>query len=296
MTVESVTRCGPDFVILGAMKCGTSTLAAQLAAQEGVFLTTPKEPNYFSDDAVFARGGAWYAALFAAAAPGDLTGEASTHYTKLPTHPKALPRLTAALEEPAPGRLRFVYMIRDPLDRAVSHYIHEWTQGVITCDFETALHRHPELVEYGCYGHQIAGWVEQFGVERIHVTSLEALQANPLATLGDVAAHLGLRTPVIWVEAESRQNVSAERIRRLPLQGLIFDNPVATALRRALVPQALRDRIKRSRQMQDRPQMLPATKARLRARFAEDRTLLEALLGPRDDIALAYASFDREQT
>ena len=46
----------PDYIVIGAMKCGTTTLAAQLGAQSGLFMTTPKEPNYFSDDDVFARG------------------------------------------------------------------------------------------------------------------------------------------------------------------------------------------------------------------------------------------------
>ncbi|MEM8580249.1 MAG: sulfotransferase, partial [Pseudomonadota bacterium] len=40
----------PDYIVIGAMKCGTSTLAAQLGAQTGLFMTDPKEPNYFSDD------------------------------------------------------------------------------------------------------------------------------------------------------------------------------------------------------------------------------------------------------
>ena len=48
----------PDFLIIGAMKCGTTTLAAQLAAQDGLFITTPKEPNFFSDDADLCQGSA----------------------------------------------------------------------------------------------------------------------------------------------------------------------------------------------------------------------------------------------
>ena len=64
-----MTGPDPDFIIIGAMKCGTSTLAAQLACQDGVFLTTPKEPNFFSDDEIYARGHGWYRSLFAAAAP-----------------------------------------------------------------------------------------------------------------------------------------------------------------------------------------------------------------------------------
>ncbi|MGR3434230.1 MAG: sulfotransferase, partial [Shimia sp.] len=70
----------PDFLIIGAMKCGTTTLAAQLGRQDGVFVCDPKEPFYFSDDAVHARGPDWYRGLFAAAAPGDLKGEGSTRY------------------------------------------------------------------------------------------------------------------------------------------------------------------------------------------------------------------------
>jgi hypothetical protein len=91
----------PDFLIIGAMKSGTSTLAAQLSEQAGIFMTTPKEPNFFSDDDVYAQGLPWYAALFDAAEPGDIKGEASTHYTKRPTYPETLARAQAVLEGPA---------------------------------------------------------------------------------------------------------------------------------------------------------------------------------------------------
>ena len=64
---------GPDFLIIGAMKCGTTTLQAQLALQEGVFMTTPKEPNFFSDDDVYARGLDWYS-RFLMALPPDISG------------------------------------------------------------------------------------------------------------------------------------------------------------------------------------------------------------------------------
>lgn len=142
---------GPDFLIIGAMKCGTSTLQAQLARQPGVFMTTPKEPNFFSDDAIYAKGPDWYAGLFADAAPGDLTGEASTHYTKLPTHPEALPRLTAALDAP-----KLIYMIRDPVTRTVSHFIHEWSMGVMQGDMGAALDDIPSwwpIAAMGCKSH-----------------------------------------------------------------------------------------------------------------------------------------------
>jgi hypothetical protein len=121
---------GPDFLIIGAMKCGTTTLAAQLAEQAGIFITSPKEPNFFSDDDIFANGLAWYEALFEGAAHGDIKGEASTHYTKLPTYPRTVERVRSVLKAP-----RLVYIIRNPLERAVSHFIHEWSVGNFSDDF-----------------------------------------------------------------------------------------------------------------------------------------------------------------
>ena len=88
----------PDFIIIGAMKCATSTLHEQLALQPGFFMSTPKEPNFFSDDDCFARGLDWYRGLFAEAPEGSIRGESSTHYTKLPTHPRTVERLLNKLK------------------------------------------------------------------------------------------------------------------------------------------------------------------------------------------------------
>lgn len=260
----------PDFLVVGAMKCGTTTLAAQLAQQPGIFMTTPKEPNFFSDDAVWARGEGWYRGLFATAPEGALKGEASTHYTKLPTHPQTLERLAAVLDRP-----KLVYMIRNPVERAVSHHIHEWTEGAMSDDIVADFARHPELVEYGRYGMQIAPYAERFGATSVLLTSLEALTADPEGEFARVGAFLGRR--VAWRPDLGAQNVSAERSRRLPLHGLLVDNPVAALLRRTLVPKAVRTRIREGRRMTARP-VLPATlREALEARFGEDRATLAAL-------------------
>jgi hypothetical protein len=259
----------PDFLIIGAMKCGTSTLQAQLAHQPGVFMTTPKEPNYFSDDPVFAKGQAWYEALFAQAAPNDLKGEASTHYTKLPTHPETLGRMRAVLTAP-----RLVYMIRDPMARAISHYIHGWSEGRFGPDASETFRQTPEIAEYGCYGMQIAPYIEAYGADRVHLTSLEQVNADPEAEFGRIGAFLGLPEGTGWIHDLPAQNVSASRVRRLPLQGLLINNPVATALRRALVPGSIRRRVRERRTMAERPGIPADLQARLEARFLEDRAQL----------------------
>jgi hypothetical protein len=254
----------PDFVIIGAMKCGTSTLAAQLAAQPGVFMTTPKEPNFFSDDAVFARGLPWYEALYAAAAPGDLKGEASTHYAKLPTHPHAAARLHAAVP-----RARLIYLTRDPMERLVSHYIHEWTMGTLDCGLEEAVARHPELIDYGRYEMQLAPWRRLFGDDRILRLTLEGMQAAPQATLDQVADFLGRPGAFVWQAERARENASAERLRKFPLYDLVVEHPIPAALRRALVPRRLREAVKARLRMRERPALSDAARRRIAARLAE---------------------------
>ncbi len=257
----------PDFIVIGAMKCGTSSLAAQLGAQAGVFMTTPKEPNYFSNDEVFEQGSQWYAELFAQTAPGQLCGEASTHYTKLPTYPQTVDRIARAFEHPP----RFVYLIRDPVVRAVSHYIHEWSTGLMGSDITQAFGTHNELVSYGCYAQQIAPYVERFGRDSIYLSSLETLKAAPQTELERICAHIGHTGPVQWENELGQQNVSAERVRPLPAHKLLVDNPVATVLRRGLVPKFVRTWLRKSRSMTKRPELPQALRTELQDRFLKDR-------------------------
>jgi hypothetical protein len=254
------------------MKCGTSTLAAQLAAQPGIFMTTPKEPNFFSDDDVFARGLDWYERLFDGAAAGDLKGEASTHYTKLPTYRDTLARMQLVL--PAP---QLVYVVRDPIDRAVSHYIHEWTEGRMAGDAIAAFDHHPELVAYGRYAMQVAPFLEAYGRKAILLSSLERLTSDPDAELRRVCDHLGLAEPPVWQTDIRAQNVTAERFRKLPLHDLLVENPVAAALRRTLVPKSIRRRIREARSYGDKPELPETLVAKLRGVFAADLAELRAL-------------------
>lgn len=259
----------PDFLLIGAMKCGTTTLAAQLAAQPGLFMTDPKEPNFFSDDAIHARGPGWYESLFAAAAPGDLKGEASTHYTKLPTHPQTIARMTRMLAAP-----KLIYMIRNPLDRVISHFIHETSHRVIRTDLDRAIGMHPELVEYGRYGMQIAPFLQAYGAGAVLLTSLEQLKADPQAELDRIGRFIGAPGPLHWDDAIGARNSAEDRFRHLPAHQLLVNSPWATALRRTLVPKSLREWVKRKRSFTERPQLSPETRRRLEDIFAADHTEL----------------------
>src|SRR3974390_1289373 len=87
----------PDFIVIGAMKSATTTLHEQLARQPGLYMSRPKEPNFFSDDRNYARGLESYHPCFEGCGEEQLVGESSTHYTKLPTHPHTVSRMVRAL-------------------------------------------------------------------------------------------------------------------------------------------------------------------------------------------------------
>src|SRR5262249_44070903 len=164
----------PDFIVMGAMKCATSTLHEQLAIQPGFFMSRPKEPNFFSNDEIYSRGLDWYYSLFAGATASDLCGESSTHYTKLPTYPKTVERLWAALPE-----VKLIYVMRHPVDRLISQYLHECTQKTIRVPIDAALDRHPELIAYSRYSMQLEPFLTAYGPKNILPVFFERLVSHP---------------------------------------------------------------------------------------------------------------------
>lgn len=265
----------PDFIIIGAMKCATSTLHTQLARQPGFFMTEPKEPYFFSDDPVFAKGFEWYDRLYEGAGPGDLTGESSTHYTKLPTYPKTVERIAARVPD-----ARFIYVMRHPIDRLVSQYIHQWTTREIRVPIDEAIDKHGELIAYSKYAMQLTPYIQVFGHERICPMFFERLTTQPEAELKRACAFLGRDGDPEWHEEEAKQNISAEKLRLTPLQReLLLDNPVLTRIRHAVVPKGLREWVKGRMRMQERPQLSPGSIAKLESIFDEELATLGAWLG-----------------
>ena len=268
----------PDFIIIGAMKCATSTLHEQLARQPGVFMCDPKEPCFFSDDAQWRRGVDWYKNLFAQAKPGDICGESSTHYTKRPTHPGTIDRMRQCCGD----ALRFIYMMRHPIDRLVSQYIHEWSQGVIggNISIDEAVELHPQWIDYGRYAYQLKPYVDAFegGADRIMLIFFERFVAEPQHELKRVGEFLGL-PELTWIEDVAQRNVSSERVRRSPLRDAVLKTPGIRPILRTILPQAVRNRVKVKWSMQQRPELSPSVRARLEDTYDQDLRELGSMMG-----------------
>ncbi len=264
----------PDFIIIGAMKCATSTLHDQLARQPGVFMSTPKEPCFFSDDEVYARGMDWYTGLFDDAPRGAVCGESSTHYTKLPTHPHAVDRIARHVPH-----ARFIYVMRQPIDRLISQYVHEWSMRNVSGSIDEAVETFPPLVEYGRYAMQLAPYLEQFGADRVLPVFFERLTADPQRELERVARFIGLQAVVTWDENLGRRNAGSERMRRSPLRDAILDLPLLKQARRALVPRSLRDRLKRRWMLREKPVLSPTVHDQLLRAYDKELRQLGHWLG-----------------
>ena len=239
----------PEFIIIGAMKCATSTLYEQLESQSSIFMVTPKEPNFFSDDDVYARGISWYRSLYEQTDKYLLRGEASTHYTKLPTYSSAVARLSTHLSPD----IKLIYVVRHPIERIVSHYIHEWSRNNIKEEINTAIKLYPELIDYGRYYFQLKPYSEVFS--QIAVLNYHYLIARPQEALNAIGEYLGCNEPLKWVDRHSQVNCSASRLRDSWVRDSIVYSPPVSWIRHNIVAPSFRDRVKRYWQIRNTPKI-----------------------------------------
>ncbi len=195
----------PDFLVIGGQRCGTTSLYHYLAAHPQVRIATGKELQYFTLH--HGRGSRWYRAHFPSTAPGERTFEASPYYL---FHPSVPERVAATL--PAG---RFIALLRDPVQRAYSHYLHSRSYGAEPLAFadalaaesqrlEVALRRGPDhraahaalrnhsYLARGRYAEQLERWFAYVPREQIFVVRSEDLYADPARVYADLLRFLDL--------------------------------------------------------------------------------------------------------
>lgn len=184
----------PNLFIIGAMKAGTTSLHYYLGGHPQVYMSEPKEPNYFVRELNWDRGLDWYLELFAQAGAASVVGESSTEYSKLPTYQGVAPRV-----HQFNPRARLVYLMRDPVERIISQYWHN--VGDLKHESERrsmldSVRTDPRYLAYSDYAMQLTPWLERFGRDAIALLSFEQLVANPQAIVGSLCRWLGLTEPM----------------------------------------------------------------------------------------------------
>jgi hypothetical protein len=204
----------PNLFIIGAMKCGTSSLHAYLGTHPLIFMSSPKEPNHFVDREALhalwptsAGRGYWrtekYLALFRTAGDAMVIGESSTNYSKLP-HARGVPERIRAFNPDA----RFIYLMRDPLPRTISHYWHLVRSQFERRDMLTAFREEPQYLDVSHYAMQLRPYLELFGPERVKTLVTEELQADPLGTVQDIFRWLGVDPGFVPPNLDQRTGVT----------------------------------------------------------------------------------------
>jgi hypothetical protein len=276
----------PDFIIIGAAKCGTTTLWRNLQRHPDVFMAEPKEPEFFSRDDRYALGLESYKAIFAPAGENMICGEASTTYTRAPHFGDVAGRMADAVPD-----ARLIYLMRHPVERTYSNYRHRMRLDVPRMTFEEALDADPIFIDTSLYMMQIERYLARFPREALHCVLLEDLKRDPASTMRGVLRHIGAREVDVTSEGAVASNTAAsgaddfarQRLRRIKrflpgyhrVKGAIPDRWKDAALA-AATRSPLGRKIKQGYQPSP---LTPETRAMLLQRFAEPNRELAAFLG-----------------
>lgn len=233
------------FAVIGAGKCGTTTLYQSLRTHPEVFLPTVKETNFFALSGLDLEEGpdpeafrhwpeavtdptAW-ADLYAAAAPGQQLGEVCPMYLY---SPRALENLAAH----RPG-MRIVVILRDPVERLWSRHLHLVRDGRSPAPFEAVTDptsvwwRRPDLIAEGRYATHLREVDARFPAEQVRVLFYDDLKRDPDAVFAALGDFLGLSAaPVV---PGARHNASG-RVRSPRMQQIIGPGGLISRVARAL--------------------------------------------------------------
>ncbi|UJA20995.1 sulfotransferase [Thermoleophilia bacterium SCSIO 60948] len=259
----------PNMVIIGVQKCGTTALHSYLARHPEISMSKPKELDFFisGEGGRWEQGLDWYRERFDPSTP--VRGESSPNYTADPKFPGVAERMARTIPD-----AKLIFMVRDPIDRVRSNYVHTYSNRVESRPIEQAvLDPASEYLARSRYHHQLSIYLEHFPSEQILVLEQDELSHNNRETLPRVFRFLGVRDDV-WRDAfEKRRLESSSRRRRTALGNQVakrvsmkrwrgirdrrpfskpFERPEISDELRARIADALRDDITRFRELTGR--------------------------------------------
>jgi hypothetical protein len=179
----------PDFVIIGAQKGGTSFLYHLLTRHPLVEPAARKELHFFDHPEYFDHGAEWYRRCFPRLSAEDgqrsITGEATPYYLFDPPVAKRMAEIVP--------KARLIALLRNPIDRAFSHYQMQVKRGTEPRTFEEAIEQQDSsYMSRGIYVDQLLRWFEFFSKEQMLILKSEDFFERPVETLKVVLTFLDL--------------------------------------------------------------------------------------------------------
>ena len=247
------TPTQPTFLIIGAAKAATTTLAGKLRDPPDVTFSKVKETHFFSLQQQYGRGWDWYLSLFDHHENQTAIGEASTSYSRIRSHPRVVKRIAQHLPD-----VKIIYMVRHPLDRIRS----AWLEWLATAHYDEtmlslsqAVQQMPVMVDSSRHFEVFDAYRQRFGEDQIKVVWFEEFASAQKAVFDDICNFLGIDKVSHRVSIESDRNDQAQVIERLEalgrsVEGLDLD---WTPSARAFVLDELRSDMERFLEHFERP-------------------------------------------
>ena len=281
----------PNFFIVGAAKAGTTSLHAYLSSHPQVFMSTLKEPHYFADFDVSAeldnflpviRCRSDYHELFKNSDGFIAVGEASPSYL---CDPGAAERIKSAIPT-----AKIIVSLRNPIERAFSHYLMDFYRGSEKLPFEEALEldlarrekgwgKSAQYTELGLYANQVRPFLREFGRDKVLIILFEDLVRDTRGTMQEIARFLGI-DPFAYPESAFAQVHNPFEVSRGRVARAILRMRRIRVWAKKWIPQKVRTTV-RNRLLfatRPKPQLSPDTRRLLADRFEKDLQLLEQLL------------------
>ncbi|MEK6276469.1 MAG: sulfotransferase [Actinomycetota bacterium] len=273
----------PNLIIIGGLKCGTTSIHHYLALHPEIQMTKPKELNFFVAELNWDLGSDWYRGRF-----DDrfaVRGESSPHYTNQPRYTGVAERI----REHCPDA-KLLYMVRDPIKRALSHWVHATGAGYEHGEMEDVLSRSDTAyVHRSMYWMQLQPYLERFDRGQIAVIAQEELQSDREQTMRRAFRYLEVDEDFTheqfdreWEKSSAKQGDKYQVMERLiKLPGFrSFDRNFDR------LPESLRWMVEKAVHDPDRPSA-PKPKLpdqvfeRLRAVFRDDAAAVQEFAGRR---------------
>ena len=261
----------PHFIIIGAMKCGTTTLYRYLDQHPAIDMSRDKETDFFVSEKNWGNGFDWYQNQFSET---DLIrGEVSPNYTKS----RDFGGVPARIAQICPD-VQLIYIVRDPVERAESQYRHSVIIGDLAADgLQPNSHEYDHICDASMYAKQLDAYLEFFPQKAILMLDFDDLVSNPQQVMDQVHAHIGA-SPRNISEAGSK-NDSTE-LSRIPAPILRFAQSRVGRKIAGLISRDVRDRA-RGALARGRPRTPPplpeGIQQQLRADLAGDSARLREL-------------------
>jgi Sulfotransferase domain len=282
----------PNVFMIGAAKAGTTFLASLLAQHPMVYLAKPKEPEYFSFDDRYARGFDWYRSLYSAAGQAKWILDASTGYTRYPQYPNSAQRIAEAVPN-----AKLIYLMRHPVDRAFSHYVHRWSKE-LHCDepfripFEEHIRTDPMCIQSSDYMLQISRYLKYFSSNSILCLFTHEVKGNSDAVLQRICDFLEIEyLSSYFPRPMGRDNSTSDHVEgqvRIAITNRIKNTPLV-GFATTLLPHVVKDvgyRLLRRSVLANAaaaeftpPPMLAATRLKLIEQFRESNNWVSSFSG-----------------